>query len=305
MGRHLERARHGCRLLSDQLATMEDRPVEQIDQSWRRLYRAVDRSPLGGFLAASEVDEDFMLADAYDGGRPDLRAGQPRCATAWRRRARTPGRCATPSATDVVLPHLAYLDLRARDHLERPARRALPAYRGRHPHLHGHRRQRHVPRQRALSPARLVRRAHPAPRRARGCAHRAVPHRQSRRRGLALAAQDLRGAFRLPSSARPRPSAGPHRRLPGRRPPARAFGPPRAGPGRERAGRGRRRPVARGRSRAPRGPHGRRHRPRLARSRPRRRRATRAALQEIRESCRLLHDDIAATYFDYEIEDTP
>ena len=65
MGRYMERARHGCRLLSDQLATMEDRPVEQIDQGWRRLYRAVDRSPLGGFLAASEVDEDFMLADAY------------------------------------------------------------------------------------------------------------------------------------------------------------------------------------------------------------------------------------------------
>ena len=65
MGRYLERARHGCRLISDQLETMEDRPVEQIDQSWRRLYRAIGRDPLGGFLASSESDEDFMLADAY------------------------------------------------------------------------------------------------------------------------------------------------------------------------------------------------------------------------------------------------
>ena len=65
MGRHLERAQHGCRLLSDQLATMEDRPVEQIDQSWRRLYRAIERTPLGGHLESEQDDEDFMLADAY------------------------------------------------------------------------------------------------------------------------------------------------------------------------------------------------------------------------------------------------
>ncbi len=65
MGRYLERARHGCRLLSDQLATMEDRPIEQIEQSWRRLYRAIGRSPLGGHLEANADDEDFMLADAF------------------------------------------------------------------------------------------------------------------------------------------------------------------------------------------------------------------------------------------------
>ena len=33
--------------------------------------------------------------------------------------------------------------------------------------------------------------------------------------------------------------------------------------------------------------------------------ATRAVLQDIGESCRLLNDDIAAAYFDYEIEDAP
>ena len=33
--------------------------------------------------------------------------------------------------------------------------------------------------------------------------------------------------------------------------------------------------------------------------------ATRAALQAFGASCRLLHDDIAAAYFNYEIEDAP
>ena len=33
--------------------------------------------------------------------------------------------------------------------------------------------------------------------------------------------------------------------------------------------------------------------------------ATRATLQEIGASCRRLHDDIARTYFNYEIEDAP
>ena len=65
MGRYLERARHGCRLLSDQLTTMEDRPVEQIEQGWRRLYLAIGRSPLGGHIESMGADEDFMLADAY------------------------------------------------------------------------------------------------------------------------------------------------------------------------------------------------------------------------------------------------
>ena len=33
--------------------------------------------------------------------------------------------------------------------------------------------------------------------------------------------------------------------------------------------------------------------------------ATRAALREIGESCRLLHEDIAAAYFNYEVKDAP
>ncbi len=65
MGRYLERAQHGCHLLAEQFIIIEDRPVEQIDQSWRRLYLAVGRTPLGGHLEPPPDDEDFMLADAY------------------------------------------------------------------------------------------------------------------------------------------------------------------------------------------------------------------------------------------------
>ena len=65
VARYLERARHSCRLLSDQLTTMEDRPVEEIERCWRRLYRAVGRRPFGGHIEAIDDDEDFMLASAY------------------------------------------------------------------------------------------------------------------------------------------------------------------------------------------------------------------------------------------------
>ena len=65
MARYLERAQHGCHLLAEQFIIIEDRPVEQIDQSWRRLFRAVGRTPLGGHLDPPPDDEDFMLADAY------------------------------------------------------------------------------------------------------------------------------------------------------------------------------------------------------------------------------------------------
>ena len=65
MGRYLKRAQHGCHLLAEQFIIIEDRPVEQIDQSWRRLYMALGRTPLGGHLQPLPDDEDFMLADAY------------------------------------------------------------------------------------------------------------------------------------------------------------------------------------------------------------------------------------------------
>jgi len=65
IGRHLERARHSCRLLADQMEALEDRLVDEIDRSWRRLYAALGREPVGGDLSSSRGDEGFMRADAY------------------------------------------------------------------------------------------------------------------------------------------------------------------------------------------------------------------------------------------------
>ena len=115
MGRYLERARHGCRLLSDQLATMEDRPVEQIEQSWRRLYRAAGRTPLGGYLEPGADDEDFMLADAYtladeltfEPGNPDSIRN---CLASARENARQVRNVIGNSMWTSL--NLAYLDLR-------------------------------------------------------------------------------------------------------------------------------------------------------------------------------------------------
>ena len=65
IGRYLERAQHGCRLLTDQLETLKDRSVEEIELSWRRLYGALSRVPLGGELGSNLGDDWFMLANAY------------------------------------------------------------------------------------------------------------------------------------------------------------------------------------------------------------------------------------------------
>ncbi len=93
IGRYLERARHGCRLLADQFEVIEDRPVEEIDRCWRRLYLALDRTPAGGGLESNLDDERFMLADAYtlaadltfESGNPD---GIRNCLAAARENAR-------------------------------------------------------------------------------------------------------------------------------------------------------------------------------------------------------------------------
>ncbi len=79
IGRYLERAQHSCRLIADQLETMKDRPVDEIDKSWRRLYGGLRRVPAGGELSSNLGDEGFMLVDAFtltddltfDAGNPD------------------------------------------------------------------------------------------------------------------------------------------------------------------------------------------------------------------------------------------
>ena len=64
MSRYLERAKHSCRLLAAQFETLEDRAVEEIDRSWRRIYSSVNRVPIGGELQSNFGGEDYMLVDS-------------------------------------------------------------------------------------------------------------------------------------------------------------------------------------------------------------------------------------------------
>ena len=65
ISRYMERAEHGCRLLQNQFLALQDRPVEELDRTWSRLYLSLGREPIGGGLGSNLGDDDFMLADAY------------------------------------------------------------------------------------------------------------------------------------------------------------------------------------------------------------------------------------------------
>ena len=65
ISRYIERAQQGCRMLANQLEALEDRPVEEIDRTWRRLYTGFCCEPIGGNLGPNWGDEGFMLADTY------------------------------------------------------------------------------------------------------------------------------------------------------------------------------------------------------------------------------------------------
>ena len=65
LGRHLERTENGCRLLSEQVTTLVDRPVREINFGWRRIYGALRRRPPGPAIAVLESEDDYVLADSY------------------------------------------------------------------------------------------------------------------------------------------------------------------------------------------------------------------------------------------------
>ena len=60
MSRYLERADYISRLLAAQFEAIEDRPVSEIDQSWRRIFAALNSTPTSGFLYSDIDDDDFM-----------------------------------------------------------------------------------------------------------------------------------------------------------------------------------------------------------------------------------------------------
>ena len=65
LGRHVERTSNLCRLLREQMDTLVDRPVRDIDFGWRRIYGALGRRPPGPDVGWTESDEDYALADSY------------------------------------------------------------------------------------------------------------------------------------------------------------------------------------------------------------------------------------------------
>ncbi len=64
LSRYLERAEFTTRLLSVQFEALEDLTVEEIDESWKRLYGTMRQEPVGGFQS-NLGEELFMLTDSF------------------------------------------------------------------------------------------------------------------------------------------------------------------------------------------------------------------------------------------------
>lgn len=66
MSRYLERADQTARLLRVQVGALADRPTTEIASGWKRLFLSLSTLPPGGpAFYQEEVDENFLLADAY------------------------------------------------------------------------------------------------------------------------------------------------------------------------------------------------------------------------------------------------
>ena len=65
MGRYLERADCLSRLLQLQVEALVDRPVAEIQFTWRRIYAILDRQPPFGDEFETDESDDFTLADSY------------------------------------------------------------------------------------------------------------------------------------------------------------------------------------------------------------------------------------------------
>ena len=63
LGRYLERAEHVCEALQLQVSALVDRPVEEIQFGWRRIYFSLKRMPPGGLL--THQTDAFTLADSF------------------------------------------------------------------------------------------------------------------------------------------------------------------------------------------------------------------------------------------------
>jgi len=121
MGRYVERTSHLCRLLREQMETLVDRPVREIDFGWRRIYGALRRRPPGPAIGFGGSDDDFTLADSFtladdltfERSNPDSVWS---CFAAGRENARQMRHCITGEMwTSLNLPYLRLRELRIED----------------------------------------------------------------------------------------------------------------------------------------------------------------------------------------------
>ena len=64
MSRYLARAEHLCRMLALQMEAMVDRPFREVHFGWSRIYGCIDRQPPWGDIGVLESDEG-LLFDSY------------------------------------------------------------------------------------------------------------------------------------------------------------------------------------------------------------------------------------------------
>ena len=121
LGRYVERTSHLCRLLREQMETLVDRPVREINFGWRRIYGALRRRPPGPAIGFGGFDDDFTLADSFaladdltfERSNPD---SVWTCFAAARENARQMRQCITGEMwASLNLPYLRLRDLRIED----------------------------------------------------------------------------------------------------------------------------------------------------------------------------------------------
>ena len=121
LGRYVERTSHLCRLMREQMETLVDRPVREINFGWRRIYGALRRRPPGPAIGFGGFDDDFTLADSFaladdltfERSNPDSVWS---CFAAARENARQMRQCITGDMwASLNLPYLRLRDLRIKD----------------------------------------------------------------------------------------------------------------------------------------------------------------------------------------------
>ena len=114
LGRYLERADLLCRMMKEQVEALVDRPVEEINFSWRRLFASMQYSPAGGLLNVES--DDFAQADSFTlAGEATFEESNPNSLTAsirmGRENARQMRNCISAEMwTSLNLSYLKFLN---------------------------------------------------------------------------------------------------------------------------------------------------------------------------------------------------